>query len=103
MIARWFGILAELDFDILFRPGAQSVVADALGRRPADRVDVATQTDDPTVRGVSALPWSSSYLKEQRDLDAGPAPQILDWRGSLSRKRALGGRGPFLSEPTVML
>ena len=69
MIARWFGILAELDFDIVFRPGAQSVVADALGRRPADRVDVATQTDDPTVRGVSALPCSSSYLKEQRDLD----------------------------------
>ena len=30
-----------------------------------------------------------------RWLRAGPAPRILDWRGSLSRKRALGRRGPF--------
>ena len=32
----------------------------------------------------------------------GPAPRILDWRGGLSSKRALGGRGPFLSEPTFI-
>lgn len=69
VIARWFEILAEFDFDILFRPGAENVVADALSRRPADRADVSTQTDEPTVRAVSALSWSSSYFREQQDQD----------------------------------
>ena len=111
IIARWFEILAEFDFDIVFRPGAENVVADALSRRPADRTDVSTQTDDfvvravsdagnvaadalsrrpadrtdmptqtdksaaravsddPTVRAVSALSWSFSYLREQQDQD----------------------------------
>ena len=35
-------------------------------------------------------------------VEPGPAPRILDWRGSLSRERALGGRGPSLSESTFI-
>ena len=46
MIARWLEILAEFDFDILYRPGVQNTVADSLSRRPADRADVATQVTE---------------------------------------------------------
>ena len=70
VIARWFEILAEFDFIISFRPGVQNVVADALSRRPADRVDVTTQTEEPHVHNVSALSWSSSYFQAQQDQDA---------------------------------
>ena len=65
VIGRLFEILAEFDFNI-FRPGVQNVVADALSRRPADRVDASSQTDEPRVHNVSALSWSSSYFQPQQ-------------------------------------
>ena len=46
MIARWLEILAEFDFDIVYRPGVQNAVADSLSRRPSDRADAVIQVPE---------------------------------------------------------
>ena len=71
ILARWYEILAQFQFTIEHRPGAEHVIPDALSRRPPDVSDKACQTDDPaeSVFRVSASDWTVSFLKAEQEKD----------------------------------
>ena len=62
--ARWQEFLAEFDFEILYNPGKQNVVADALSRKEQLRVN-AVEEGDPEVAlpGVSKVTLSDEVLE----------------------------------------
>ena len=71
MIARWLDILGSFKFDIVYRPGTQNVVADALSRRPAERTDAACQTEQTeTCHRVSSDNWPISFIQAEQKNDS---------------------------------
>ena len=71
VLARWYEILAQFQFTIEHRPGAEHVVPDALSRRPPDVSDESCQTDESSadVFRVTCSDWSVSYLRAEQDQD----------------------------------
>lgn len=114
ILARWFEILSEFDFQLVFRAGKEQVLADAMSRRPADRADAATQTEDECAASLSrcdgpgeAAPPSvsaPSVTGERVDSESGntrcgaSVHHIDAFSWSLSYLRQEQDRDPALSE-----
>ena len=70
MLARWLDILSSFQFDVVFRPGAQNVVVDALSRRPAEVRDASSQTDTPdSCHRVCSGDWPMSFIEVNQKND----------------------------------
>ena len=69
MLARWIERLSEFDFELIYRPGVQNVIADALSRRPPENTDVGTQTDDVEMCRQISEPWSNCFLRTEQEKD----------------------------------
>ena len=70
MLARWLDILGGFQYDIVFRPGVQNVVADDLSRRPSEVRDASCQTDTADAcRHVSSDDWSMSFIQVEQKND----------------------------------
>ena len=76
MLARWFEMLSEFDFQLVFRAGKEQILADAMSRRPADRADAATQTVESAVsEGPETEPGDRAT---ESDVAASPAAERTD-------------------------
>ena len=76
MLARWLEILGGFTYDIVYRPGSENVVADALSRRPSEVTSVGCQTDgtpEPSCDRITRTDWSLSYIQAEQGRDAGLA------------------------------
>ena len=67
MLTRWLEILGNYQFQIVFRPGAQNVAADALSRRPSPSADASCQTE--SCFRVTACDWPLSFIQGEQAKD----------------------------------
>ena len=70
MLARWFEILGNYQFDISYRPGSTNTAADGLSRRPESTADVGVQTDDARCYQIPGSSWPTEFMKAEQEKDA---------------------------------
>ena len=76
MLARWLDILGSFTFDIVYRPGSENVIADALSRRPCEVADAGSQTEEfqtSSCDRITCTDWSLSYIQAEQMKDEGIA------------------------------